>query len=111
MKSLINRKIILALVITVTVIAILGVTFFAKANTTNPYVIEIVDEGQKAIAKNNQLQIEQKIIESESTDTDLVYELKLSNLLKREDNIELALVIDSSYSMSENTLKETINTL
>ena len=110
MKSLINRKIILALVITVTVIAILGVTFFAKANTTNPYVIEIVDEGQKAIAKNNQLQIEQKIIESESTDTDLVYELKLSNLLKREDNIELALVIDSSYSMSENTLKETINT-
>ena len=110
MKSLINKKTILLLVMVITVIAIVGITFFAKASTTNPYVIEIVDKGEKAIAKNNQIQIEQKIIESESTDTDLVYELKLSNLLKRQDNIELALVIDSSYSMSENALKETINT-
>lgn len=109
MKSPINKRTILLLVMVITVMAIVGITFFAKASTTNPYVIEIVDKGDKAIAKNNQIQIEQKIIESESTDTDLVYELKLSNLLKRQDNIELALIIDSSYSMMENTLKQTID--
>lgn len=110
MKRLLNKRLAFILVIVILAISIFGISFFANASTANPYVIEIVDKGEKSIAKNNQLQIGQKIIEEESSDTELVYELNMTNLLKRDANIEVALVIDSSYSMKENTIKETIDT-
>lgn len=110
MKRFLNKRLAFILVIIIIAISILGISFFTNASTANPYVIEIIDKGEKSIAKNKQLQISQKIIEGESSETELVYELNMTNILKREANIEVALVIDSSYSMKENTIKETIDT-
>lgn len=48
------------------------------------------------------MQIGQKILKEESSETELVYELSAKNLLESKDATEVAIAIDSSYSMLEN---------
>ncbi len=111
MKEAFNkRKVFITVTILVMVAMIVGMAFFTKATTANPYVLEIMDEGENAKVTNSQIELGQKIIADESDDTKLVYELNMKNVLERKANIEIAVVIDSSYSMRENVSKEELTT-
>lgn len=46
--------------------------------------------------------MQQKIIKNESNETELVYELSASNIVEAKPTTEVAIAIDSSYSMAEN---------
>lgn len=48
------------------------------------------------------MQIGQKILKEESSETELVYELSVSNIIEAKSTTEVAIAIDSSYSMAEN---------
>lgn len=48
------------------------------------------------------MQIGQKILKEESSETELVYELSAKNLLQSKNTLEVAIALDSSYSMAEN---------
>lgn len=110
MRELFNRRKVLMTCMMIIMIAVIGVAVFTNATNANPYVLEVIDEGKDAVASNHELEMAQKIVLEESDDSSLVYELSMKNVVERNTNIEVALVIDSSYSMKDNVSKEELTT-
>lgn len=74
---------------------------FVNANNANRYVIDILDNGSTNFKENEQAIVTQEIIESESTDTELTYQLKIANK-EASKNKQVALLVDTSYSIGQN---------
>lgn len=110
MRELFNRRKVLMTCMMIIMIAVIGVAVFTNATNANSYVLEVIDEGKDAVASNHELEMAQKIVLEESDDSSLVYELSMKNVVERNTNIEVALVIDSSYSMKDNVSKEELTT-
>ena len=74
---------------------------FVNADNANRYVIDILDNGSTNFKEDEQAIVTQEIIESESTDTELTYQLKIANKEANQSK-QVALLVDTSYSMGEN---------
>lgn len=83
-------------------------TLNINADTQSKYIIDIVDEGQNSISSNTDAQIQQKIIKNESNEKEVMYQLEAKNMETRAPRIEVAIAIDSSFSMSENADTESV---
>lgn len=99
-----KRKALLISLTCITVMAaVLSVAFFTQANNQNRYVIDILDQGTNSTKANQEMQIEQKIVPAESNDKELVYTINAKSLIQKKPNTEVAIAIDNSFSMQENS--------
>lgn len=102
-KNLIlNNKSKSVIVVATLILIILLVSIIAYATSAESYVVEVKDNGESNIAQNSESSITKKII-SDSTKS-LTYEVALKNLNTRSANPEVAILIDTSSSMSVNDI-------
>lgn len=90
-------------VCTILMAILLIVSISVNANKTDDYAVEIKDDGSLNIAKDENSSVTKKIVED--TSRSLTYEVQVNNLLKSEKVPQVAIVIDSSRSMSINDLE------
>lgn len=97
-----KRKYLIGITIMTIIIGIALAMFFSFANADlkNDYVIDILEKEKEK--ETEDAKIKQTIIESESNDTELTYQIEVSNKAGR-DNHQVAIILDNSYSMTVNT--------
>lgn len=102
-----SLKIVAAILIATTVIGIL-VKGIYSAND-NHYVVDVVKEN--AVSKDENLQITEKIVKDSRQQyfdsKELNYEVELKNIMQENVETQVAMVIDSSYSMGINDPENT----
>lgn len=102
-----SLKIVAAILIATTVIGIL-VKGIYSAND-NHYVVDVVKEN--AVIKDENLQITEKIVKDSRQQyfdsKELNYEVELKNIMQENVETQVAMVIDSSYSMGINDPENT----
>ena len=99
----VNNKKKLVITLAILLISILLITIITYATSNQDYVVEIKDDGSENIAQNAESSVTKKIV-SETTKS-LTYEVAISNLKTRSTNPEVAVLIDTSSSMSINDIE------
>ena len=109
-----KRKTFLKIIaIAISVITILGILVkgIYSAND-NHYVIDVVNES--ATSKNEEMQITEKIVKPANQQyfdsKELNYEVELKNIMQENFETQVAMVIDTSYSMGINDAQNTAKT-
>ena len=94
-----NQKRILAVsLVLIAILLIVGINVYANRN--DDYVVEIKDDGAQNITQDDNSSVTKKIVEDEAKS--LTYEVQVKNLAPSDKIPEVAIVFDSSKSMSVN---------
>ena len=93
-------------------ISILGIFVLVNADNTKSYVVDVVDPKgrEEDCADNDEIEIKKSILKDQEEEPyydekELTYQVEVSNILEKKD-LEIALVIDTSYSMETNDQEE-----
>ena len=101
-----KTKFAVAVLVLVLMLAIIGINVYA--NNSDEYAVEIKDDGTNNIAQDSNSSFTKKIVED--TTKSLTYEVQVKNLADSTRIPEVAIVIDSSRSMSTNDLSDDAKT-
>ena len=101
-----KTKFAVAVLVLVLMLAIIGINVYA--NNSDEYAVEIKEDGTNNIAQDSNSSFTKKIVED--TTKSLTYEVQVKNLADSTRIPEVAIVIDSSRSMSTNDLSDDAKT-
>lgn len=102
----VNNKKKLLITLAILLISILLISIITYATDNKDYVVEVENDGSDNIAQNSgapESSVTKKIV-SETTKS-LTYEVAINNLKTRSSNPEVAVLIDTSSSMSINDIE------
>lgn len=106
-----NRKKILVFCVGIMSILFMSVVFAATTiglTEDKNYAVDVIDDGSNTTTSDENIQVQTKVVDQQNTEITL--ETSAKNLIERKDK-EVAIVVDSSYSMTTNSegynIKET----
>lgn len=97
-----RRKVLISISIIITMIVLSLIVYATNSalNNEKNYAVTVVDDGTTKKAQDDNLEFQTKIVEEGATD--ITVETTVKNLIEAK-NKEVAIVIDSSYSMGVNS--------
>ena len=98
-----KRKALITSIITILILAIAGIVFASINSTQNNYAVEVVNDGSEVSTEDDNMKSQTKIINVNEDKDELTYETTLTNTVKATKEKELAIVVDTSYSMEQNS--------
>lgn len=98
-----KRKALITSIITILILAIAGIVFASINSTQNNYAVEVVNDGSEVSTEDDNMKSQTKIINVNEDKDELTYETTLTNMVKATKEKELAMVVDTSYSMEQNS--------
>lgn len=101
MKREIFKRLIFVGILMAILIIVLSSCFKVDANTYNKYVIDI--KGETSTNSNNEFEITRNIIKAQSTDRSVMLETSVKNVRSITQYQDIAILIDTSYSMDVNS--------
>lgn len=98
-----KRKTFITCAIIILVLAVAGIVFAAITNSSvKNYAVEVVDDGSNIKTEDQSMSIQTKVVNTNEDKDELTYETALTNVAQATKEKEIALLIDTSYSMEQN---------
>ena len=100
-----KRKVLISSVIIATVLLIAGIVFAAvtASTTSKNYAIDVIDDGNTSKASDENLALQTKVVDVNEKWTEMTLETNIESLVDVKKNKEVAILVDTSYSMNTNT--------
>lgn len=99
-----KKKVLISSLVFVVVAVLIGMIALVNATDTYKYVVDVVDDGSllETISDDGDLKFKTVIDKTASSDTELVYETTVTNLIGEGKYKHVGIYIDTSYSIAQN---------
>ena len=98
-----KRKVLITSAIIILVLAVAGIVFATVTNSSvKNYAVEVVDDGSNTKTEDKNMSIQSKVVDTNKDKDELTYETTLTNIAQATKDKEIALLVDTSYSMEQN---------